>query len=112
MRRRRRRRGCLGLLGGRRTGLAGAVAGVDLRERRSDLHRLSVADDDLGDRAGHLGRDLRVDLVGHHLEERVVLLDLVALLHQPALDGPLGYRLAELRHLDRGCHAFLSFVLR
>src|SRR5919204_347412 len=47
-------------------------------------------------RRGHLG----VDLVGGDLEQRLVDLDLVALLLQPARDGALGDRLAELRHLD------------
>ena len=74
----------------------------DLGQRRADLHRLAVGHDDLGDGAGDLGGHLGVDLVGHHLEQRVVLLDRVAFLDQPALDRPLGDRLAELRHLDGG----------
>src|SRR6185437_562872 len=77
----------------------------------ADLHGLPIPHDDFGDGARHLRGNLGVDLVGHHLEERVVLLDLIALLDQPALDGPFRYGLTELRHLDRSCHALLFLVL-
>jgi len=46
--------------------------------------------------AKHFG----VDLVGRHLEERLVLCDGVADIFQPADDGSLRNRLAELRHRD------------
>ena len=51
--------------------------------------------------AGHGGRDLRVDLVGGHLQQRLVGLHFVADLLQPAGDRPLGDRLAQFWHLHR-----------
>ena len=56
--------------------------------------RISVSTPAAGD--GHLG----VDLVGRHLEERLVPGDLVADRLQPLGDGALGDRLAELGHRD------------
>ncbi len=49
-------------------------------------------------------RDLGVDLVGRDLEQRLVALHLVADLHQPAGDGPLGDRLSHLGHHDFSSH--------
>ena len=56
--------------------------------------------EDLGEHAGCGRGHLGVDLVGRDLEERLVLGDSVADLLQPADDGALGDRLAELRHRD------------
>ena len=44
--------------------------------------------------------NLRVHLVGRDLEQRLVAIDRVAHLLDPADDGPLGDRLAHLRHDD------------
>ena len=57
--------------------------------------------EDLGHRARDGRRHLGVDLVRRQLEERLVDLDLLALLLQPFQDRALDDRLAELRHLDR-----------
>ena len=107
----------LGFRGGRCLGgrclacrrFRGAGLGVDLGDRGTDGDGLPVGDQDLRDRPGDLGRNLGIHLVGDDLEERVVLLDGVAFLDQPALDRAFGDRFAELGHLDRGCHrgAFL-----
>ena len=84
-------------------GAGGAGAGTsvgDHREARADRHRLALLHDDLGDepglRRGHLG----VDLVGRHLEQRLVRVDLLADLLEPLRDRALGDRLTELRHRD------------
>ena len=47
-------------------------------------------------------RDLGVDLVGDDLEQRLVLVDVVAGLLQPLADRPLGDALAELGHRHLG----------
>jgi hypothetical protein len=65
-----------------------------------DLDRLVGLDLDRLQDPGDGGGDLGVDLVGGHLEQGLVGLDLVALLLEPARDGALGDRLTELRHLD------------
>ena len=81
--------------------------GVARRHRRRCTARrvptsagLALGDEDLGEHArcgrGHLG----VDLVGRDLEQRLVGVDVVADLLQPARDRALGDGLAELRHRD------------
>ncbi len=89
-----------------RRSLRGDAIGVDLGDRGADGDGLPIGDEDLRDRPGDLGRHLGVHLVGDDLEERVVLLDGVAFLDQPALDRAFGDRFAQLGHLDRGCHRF------
>ena len=73
------------------------------RSRRAPCRRARSAllHQDLRDGPVDGGGDLRVDLVGGDLEERLVALDRVALLLQPLQDRSLDDRLAELRHLDR-----------
>ena len=90
-------------LGGR-LGCGTGALGVDLRDRCADGNGLAVGNQDLRDGAADLGRHLGVHLVGDDLEQRVVLLDAVAFLDEPALDRALGDRLAQLGHLDRRCH--------
>ena len=80
-----------------------AVAG-DHRELGADLGRLVLADHDPGQHAGGGRRDLGVDLVGGDLEQRLVDLDPVALLLEPAGDGALGDALAQPGHGDRYRH--------
>ena len=100
----RRGRNGLGSRGGRGRGRSrlgsaarGRCVGHD-REAGADLDRLALGHEDLGHvsrgRRGHLG----VDLVGRHLEEWLVGVHALADLLQPARDGSLGDRLAELRH--------------
>ena len=89
---------------GRRCRSAGTVRGRTLVG--------GLDDGDLGvvrDRRAFLGQDLledalvrrrhlRVDLVGDDLEQRLVLVDMVAGLLEPLADRPLGDALAELGH--------------
>ena len=98
--------GRLGLGGRLRARTAAATAGpTDDREVGADRHRVVLLDEDRGQRAGHGGGDLGVDLVGRDLEEGLVDGDLVALLLQPPGDGALGHGLAEGRHLHGGAVA-------
>ena len=71
---------------------------ADPHERGADRHGLPRSDEDLHDHAVVGARDLRVDLVGGHLEERVVELHRVACLLEPVPDRALGHRLAQLGH--------------
>jgi predicted TPR repeat methyltransferase len=57
-------------------------------------------DEDLAQRSGCGCGNLRVDLVGRDLEQRLVGVDVVADALEPARDRALGDGLAELRHLD------------
>ena len=61
----------------------------------------SSLDEDLLQHAGDRRRDLGVDLVGRDLEQRLVDLDVVADLLEPAGDGALGDALAEGGICDR-----------
>ena len=106
----RRLGGRLGLLGSAasllRGGLAAgrlALAGDD-GQLAADLGGLVLADHDPAQHARRGGRDLGVDLVGRDLEQRLVDLDGVALLLEPAGDGALGDALAEPGHGDRYRH--------
>ena len=65
------------------------------------------ADEDLAENAGSRRRDLGVDLVGRHLEQRLVDLDAVTLLLEPPGDGALGDALAQPRHGYRYRHGVL-----
>ena len=91
----------VGLRATRVTTLRGRAV-TDDREVGADRHRVVLLDEDLLQRAGHRRRDLGVDLVGRHLEQRLVDLDTVTDPLEPARHGPLGDGLAERRHL----HAF------
>ena len=80
---------------------AGAVAArvaVDDGQGHAHVDRVALLDqdgrEDAVGRGGHLG----VDLVGGHLEQRLVTGDRVADRLEPLGDGPLGHGLAELRH--------------
>ncbi len=61
-------------------------------------HRVAFLDKDLGKRPGEGRRDLRVDLVGDDLDDRLVPVDVLADLLEPLADRSLGHALAELRH--------------
>ena len=71
----------------------------------------SAASDRL-DHARRGRRDLGVDLVGRDLDDRLVLLDPVAFLHQPARDRAFEDALAERRKLHRDAHLRLLPMLR
>ena len=85
---------CSGLGGGRLGGGSRTVA--DHRDHGADRDRLALLGADLGDRAGDRRRHLGVDLVGRHLEQRLVLGDGVADLLEPLRDRALGDGLTEL----------------
>ncbi len=105
--RRRCRRGSASFFAGSSVGrrgccAGGAVARLDTADHGAHGDGLIRLDQQLGDRAGHGRRQLRVDLVGGDLDQRVVLGDLVARLHEPLENGALGHRIAHLRdrHVD------------
>jgi hypothetical protein len=70
------------------------------REDGTDGCGLSFWHSDLGQESSARGRNLRVDLVGGDLEERLVGFDAVAHPFQPPGDGALGDRFPELGHGD------------
>jgi hypothetical protein len=86
------------------------VGVADDRQHRPHLDRLVLVGLDLQQRAGDRGRDLGVDLVGGDLEQRLVDLDGVAYLLQPAGDGAFGDALAQLRKCDVGGHGGLRLL--
>ncbi len=89
-------------LGGRR-GRGGSCSGhLDLGDHRSHENGLSLGGGDLDQLALEGRRDLGIDLVRDHLDDRLVTLDEVALVFQPVVDCALGDRFTELRHLDLG----------
>ncbi len=91
----------LGLVGGRLLIRRWRVGGVaDHGELRAHIDRVTLLHQDLGHRAAHRRRHLRIDLVGRHLEQRLILRHRVAHLLEPPGDRPLGDGLPELRHLD------------
>jgi hypothetical protein len=88
---------------GRRGRRAGAVGIADDGDHGADVDRVALLDADLGEHAGHRRRHLGVDLVGRHLEQRLVGSDGVTDLLEPLRDGALGDGFAELRERDV-CH--------
>ena len=83
-----------------------ATAGfADPGQRGADRHGLAGLHQDLQQHPVVRAGDLRIHLVGRHLEQRVVELDGVAGLLQPGADGALGDGLAQLRHGDVVHHA-------
>src|SRR6185437_4830984 len=91
--------------------LAGALCGLclkydELRSHRHFLRRLTPYRHDApGNRRGHLhGR-----LLGHHLDERIVLRDRVARLHAPGDDLRIDGALAEIRQFENvAAHGVLA----
>ncbi len=81
---------------------------LDHRDLGVVRDRLTFLDQDLGQRAFIRRRHLSVHLVGNDLDDRLVLVDMVARLLQPLADRALGDALAELRHLDLGHLASVS----
>src|SRR5262249_58790701 len=76
-----------------------AVRGVvDDRELGADGDRLVLRDRDPAQNARSRGGDFGVHLVGGYLEQRLVRLDALALLLEPARDGALGDAFAKLGH--------------
>ncbi len=77
---------------------------LDDRDLRVERHRLPLGHQDLAQDSRERRRDLGVDLVGDHLEQRLVHRHGVAGLLEPFPDRPLGHALSELwhRHLGHG----------
>ena len=96
-----------------------AVSRLHHRDLGPRLDRLALLGQDLAQDPGHGRRHLGVDLVGVDLEHGLELDDLVPRLDQPARDGALVHRLAELGHHDpRGlaghqyaARSFKTFVI-
>ena len=84
-------------LGRRSTSPAGPI----VRDDAVDRNRLALGDRDLGEHAGRRRRNLRIDLVGRDLEQRLVAIDRLADLLHPADDRAFGDRLAHLGHQRR-----------
>ena len=76
---------------------------ANLGELRPDVDGLALLDENLRERARSRARHLGVDLVGRDLEQRLVRLDVLALLLEPARDRPLRDGHAHLRHHDIDC---------
>ena len=91
-------RGCGCLARSRRRG--GGACLSDAGQRSSDRNGFALADQDLEQHPVIGAGDLRIDLVGRHLEQGVVHFDGVARLLDPRADGALGDRLAQLGHQD------------
>jgi hypothetical protein len=91
-------------------GFSGCFAGLAADDGQIGAHGdgLVLADQDLGHGAGDRGGDLRVDLVGRDLEQRLVDIDLVTLGFEPTADRALGHRLTQSRHRDGGAAGGLS----
>src|ERR687897_700072 len=79
---------------------------ADARQHDTDVDGVALLHEDLRQHAAHGRRHFGVDLVGGHLEERLVLCVLLADLLEPLGDRALGDRLTELRHLDVGHRAW------
>jgi hypothetical protein len=86
--------------------LTGRPVLVDDRELSANRHSFVFgyrdAAQDPGDGRGNLG----VNLVGRHLEQRLVGLNVLAFSLQPASDSALGDALAELWHRYGDRHGF------
>jgi len=93
-----------GLLGHLGLVLGGNTRALDLElgQRGPDRHCLTRRDFDAHQPALDGGWDLGIHLVGDDLDDGLVAAHHVALLFEPAVDGALGDRFAELRHLERG----------
>ena len=77
----------------------GAVL-ADHDQHGPDRHDLALGHEDARDLPGRRRRNLDRRLVGLHLDERVVLGDLLALGDEPARDLALGQALAEIGELE------------
>jgi len=106
----RRGLGGLGRLGS--LGRLGDLGGIaDRRDHFVDRDGFTRLDLDLGQHAGDRRRNLGVNLVGGNLEERLVAIDRIAHLLDPADDRPLGNRFPHLGHHDGCGHRALGFGL-
>jgi len=84
-----------------------ALGGVaDDGQLAAYLDGVVLLGDDLGQHTGGRGGDFGIDLVGRHLDERLVEFDRVAFLLEPARDRSLGDAFTECRHLDGEGHVF------
>jgi hypothetical protein len=114
------RRWCLGgrrcgcFYGGRLGGWccrSGACTGsvTDRHQGSADLDRLVLLDEDGLNHARDGRRNLRVDLVGGHFEQRFVNLDAVSNVFEPTGDRAFRDTLSECREADGFAHELLSF---
>src|SRR5205823_3493294 len=90
---------------------SGAVL-LDDHEHLADGTDVAVLEVDLADRPGARRRQLDGRLVGHHLDERLVELDLVAHLDLPRDDLALDDTLTDIRHVEIERHGYHSSVCR
>ncbi|OUD85558.1 hypothetical protein BC477_14195 [Clavibacter michiganensis subsp. michiganensis] len=104
---RRLRLRCVGGLLRGRVAATGAVA--DAHQHGAHLDGLVLLDEDLLDHAGDRRGDLGVDLVGRHLEQGLVDLDVVADVLEPTGHRALGDALAECGEVDGFAHGVVSF---
>ena len=69
---------------------------ISIHLRGADVDGLALGHADLRERSRHRRRDLRVDLVGRHLEQRLVGADVLTDRLEPLRDRALGHGLTEL----------------
>ena len=79
-------------------------ARADHREGGADSGELSFARDDAQDDPGHGRADLDGRLVGLNLDDRLVLVDGLALTNEPARDLAFGQPITEIRQRERVRH--------
>ena len=89
----------------------GRLAGLQLRQGLPDLDGLILLREDLHQLARLGGGDLGIDLVGRHLDDRLVLVDPVPFLLVPGEDRALGHRLTHLGHGDLDGFGHQRFIL-
>ena len=80
--------------------LARSLTSFHLSQRSPNRDLVVDRRNQLGDHPVHRRRHLSVDLVGRDLDDRVALVDRVALGHVPLEHDALGHRLAHLGHRD------------
>src|SRR5688500_11573739 len=85
-------------LPGRSRGRRFRASRCDLRDLDSHRHRLPLGHAELRDRPLRRRGDLRVDLVGHHLRQRLVLLDRLPFLFEPPHQRAFHHALAQFGH--------------
>src|SRR6185295_11401068 len=73
-------------------------------EHSADGGGFTLLDADFRERAGVLGFELHIRLVGFDLRQHFALLDMFADTLEPAKDRPLFHRVAQLRHGDLDRH--------
>src|SRR5205823_13023931 len=93
-------------------GLGRRAVLADDDQHRADWHDLALGHEDPSYPTGRGRRDLDRRLVGLHLDERIVLTDLLALCDEPARDLALGQALAEVGELELVRHGQILIARR